>query len=585
MKKEIIFCIDDEKIVLNSLKAELKNEFGSNYIIETAESGIEALEAIDNLLALNYKLPIVIVDYAMPGMKGDELLKIIHKIAPSTLKILLTGQATVEGVANSINNANLYRYIAKPWNTNDLILTIQHGLKRYHLEGQLKFQNEKLLELSNSLEKKVELRTLELENKNKLLLKTEKEIKLQNENLELYKNHLEEIVEERTRDLNVSKERAEENNRLKSAFLANMSHEIRTPMNGILGFSELLKNPKISIEKQQKFIDIIFKSGQRLLNTLNDLMDISMLETGQVKLNLKEVNVNNEIENIYSLFKLEATNKGLYFNLLKPKENNEIIISTDSEKLYGILSNLIKNAIKYTNVGGIEFGYTIKDNSLVFFVSDTGIGIPKNKQEAIFDRFVQADIEDKKVYEGIGLGLSIARSYAKMLKGCVTVESIENEGSKFNFKIPLTNLNEQKENVILDPINYNKEKPTKIKILVAEDEEITTFLLSQILKDISSELLFAENGEEAIEIYKNNRDVDVILMDVKMPVMGGYEATSKIREFDKEIIIIAQTAYALSDDIKKALNSGFTDYVSKPINKDILISKIYKHLSERLISQ
>ena len=581
MKKRVIFCVDDEKIVLDSLKTELKNAFGQSYIIEIAESGIEALEAIDGLLEENYEVPLVIADYVMPVMKGDEFLAKSHEKLPNTLNILLTGQATVEAVTNSINSGGLFRYISKPWNANDLILTIKQALKSYDQEEQLKSKNIELLELSKSLEKKVKLRTLELEKTNVLLLKTHEEIKSQNKDLELYQNHLKELVEERTKDLNISKENAEENDRLKSAFLANMAHEIRTPMNGILGFSELLKNPEISGEKQQKFVDIIFNNGQRLLNTLNDLMDISKLETGQVKLKLKEININDEVENMYSLFKLEATNKGLSFKLITPKENKAIIINTDREKLYGVLSNLIKNAIKYTEKGGsIEFEYKVEGEFLVFCISDTGIGIPEDRQKAIFDRFVQADIDDTKVYEGCGLGLSIAKSYAIMFKGSISVESVENKGSKFYFKIPYTNLNNNE--IEVSSISNNIiDKPSEIKILIAEDEEFAAVFLSLILKDTCSEMLFAKNGKEAIDIYKNNPDIDIILMDIKMPIMGGYEAVSKIREFNKEVVIIAQTAYALAEDGEKALSMGFSDYISKPIDKNLLVAKIFNNLNKK----
>lgn len=585
MKKGVIFCVDDEKIVLNSLKTELKTDFGSNYIIETAESGEEALEAIDALLNSNVEIPIVIVDYAMPNMKGDELLEKIHIKSPRTLKMLLTGQATVEGVANSINKANLYRYIAKPWNTSDIILTVNQALKSYHQDEQLKNQNLKLIELSASLEKKVELRTQELKNKNTLLEESQNEIKSQNKKLEKYQYHLEELVKERTKELNIAKEKAEESDRLKSAFLANMSHEIRTPMNGILGFSNLLKNPEITIEKQQKFVDIIVKSGQRLLSTLNDLMDISFLETGHVKLNLTKVDIKAEVEIIYAHFKLEAADKGLFFNLLKPDENHEIIINIDREKLFGVLSNLIKNAIKYTKVGGIDFGYKIKDNLLKFFVLDTGIGIPKDRQEAIFDRFVQADIEDKKVFEGCGLGLSLAKSYAEMFNGNIYVESVVGQGSKFYFEFPFDNINDNLTKETLDLKNGETKRSPKIKILIAEDEEFASIFLSLILKDVCSEMVFAKNGIEAVEIFKNNQDIDIILMDIKMPIMGGYEAVSKIREFNKDIPIIAQTAYAMVDDNEKALKNGFNDYVSKPIDKDLLISKISSIYSKKLISQ
>jgi len=578
MKKDVIFCVDDEKIVLNSLKSELKNVFGRDYIIETAESGIEALETIDNLLKSNIEIPLIIADYAMPVMKGDELLIKINKKSPRTLKVLLTGQATIDGIKNSINNAGLFRYISKPWDINDLVLTVKQALKSYHQEDQLKIQNNKLIELSNSLEKKVELRTQELQSMNKLLLKKQKEVSIQNQELEEHRNHLEELVNSRTIELTLAKEKAEESEQLKSAFLANMSHEIRTPMNSILGFSEVLKNQNISSEQQQKFINIIFKSGERLLGTLNDLMDISKLETGQIKLNITKTNIKEEVENIYSLFKLEATNKGLFFNLFTPIENNKFCINTDREKLYGILSNLIKNAIKYTNVGGIDLDYSVKGDFLEFSVTDTGIGIPEDRQVAIFDRFVQADIEDVKAYEGCGLGLSIAKSYINMFNGNIWLESTEGKGSKFYFTIPIANFENDtpQENRIL--LNNTSEESPKFKILIAEDEEYAATLLSTILQDISSELLFAKNGEEAVEMYANNQNIDLILMDIKMPIMGGYEASSKIRELNSNVIIIAQTAYALVDGGEKAINAGFNDYVTKPIDKDILISIILKNL-------
>lgn len=582
MKKEIIFCVDDEKMVLNSLKTELKNDFGGNYIIETAESGAESLEAIDNLLASGFEIPIVIVDYAMPNMKGDELLEKIHKKSPRTLKILLTGQATIEGVTNSINNAHLYRYIAKPWDTSDLILTINQALKSYHQEDQLKIQNKKLKELSTLLEKKVEMRTLELQNKNTLLLKNQKEITDQNEELEKYRNHLEELVEVRTKELTLSKEKAEESDRLKTAFLANISHEIRTPMNGILGFSDLLNNPNLSDEKQQKFVAVIRKSGERMLNTLNGLMDMSMLETGQVKLNLIETNINDELKSLYSFFKIEATEKRLLFNLSIPENSGELIIRTDREKLYGILSNLIKNAIKYSDVGSIDFGYIIKGDFMEFYVLDTGIGIPADRQIAVFDRFVQADLADANVFEGCGLGLSIAKSYVEMLKGEITLESIEGHGSKFYFTIPTNKIKKSSYKDVSIFEDLENDDFSKIKILIVEDEEISSVLLTLILEDSCSELLFAKNGLEAIDIYSKNPDIDLILMDVKMPIMGGFEATAKIREINKDVIIIAQTAYALVGDKEKAIEIGCNDYITKPIDEKILFSKIKKQFNKKI---
>ena len=238
-------------------------------------------------------------------------------------------------------------------------------------------------------------------------------------------------------DLKKALEKATESDRLKTAFLQNISHEIRTPMNGILGFSELLKNPKLSDAKQQYFIDIILKSGVRMLNTLNDLMDLSKLETGQVHVKLTKININDELKMLFTFFKPEVEIKNLVFYLNAPLLKKELIVETDREKLYAVLSNLIKNAIKYCKFGSIDFGYNLKENFIEFYVTDTGIGIPEHRQQAIFERFMQADIHDSKGFDGAGLGLSISKSYIEMLGGEIWVTSKEGEGSTFYFTIPL----------------------------------------------------------------------------------------------------------------------------------------------------
>ncbi|MCX6278941.1 MAG: PAS domain S-box protein [Bacteroidetes bacterium] len=247
-----------------------------------------------------------------------------------------------------------------------------------------------------------------------------------------------------------AKEKAEESDRLKSAFLANMSHEIRTPMNGILGFAELLKEPDLTGEEKTEYIRIIEKSGTRMLKIINDLVDISKIEAGQMEVSVTETNINKQCEFIYNFFKPEVNQKGIRFSFKNLLPDNEAIIKTDREKLYAILTNLVKNAIKYTNSGSIEFGYKIVETqciaslnktqciaSLQFFVTDTGIGIPVFRQKAIFERFVQADIEDRKALQGAGLGLAISKAYIEMLGGKIWVESEEGKGSTFYFTIPI----------------------------------------------------------------------------------------------------------------------------------------------------
>ncbi|WP_372744669.1 ATP-binding protein [Lutibacter sp.] len=378
------------------------------------------------------------------------------------------------------------------------------------------------------------------------------------------------------KELLIAKENAEKSDKLKSAFLANMSHEIRTPMNGILGFSNLLQEPHLSGEKQQQYIQIIEKSGKRMLNIINDIMDISKIESGLMNVYLKDTSINNQIDYIYSLFKPETDSKELLFKMVKPLLDDQCIIKTDPEKLEAILSNLVKNAIKYTNKGSIEFGYTQKDNAVQFYVKDTGIGIPKDKQTEIFERFIQADINDIKAREGVGLGLSISKAFLQLLKGKIWLESEENVGSTFYFTIPCNRNNQI--NGIKNNLNKTIMNSTisGLKILIVEDDEISSELLSIMVENISKEVITANTGVDAVSICKNNSDIDLILMDIQMPDLNGFEATKQIREFNKNVIIIAQTAFGLLGDKEKTIESGCDEYISKPIQSEELNKLIKK---------
>ncbi len=387
-----------------------------------------------------------------------------------------------------------------------------------------------------------------------------------------------------------AKEQAEESDRLKSAFLANMSHEIRTPMNGILGFSELLKRPNLSGKKQQKYIEVIERSGNRMLNIINNIVDISKIEAGLMDVNLNESNINEQIEYIYTFFKPEVEKKGIQFFFKNGLPTKQATIKTDREKLYAILTNLVKNAIKYSNEGSIEFGYVLKTGDevaeqsqkaeLEFFIKDTGIGVPKDRQASIFERFIQADVMDKMARQGAGLGLSITKAYIEMLGGKIWVESEEGIGSTFYFTLPynaeLKEKNSTKDNEVTD----NTENRIKnLKILIAEDDEASEMILSINLSEFSNEIIKARTGREAIEACHNSPDIDLILMDIKMPDLNGYEATRQIRQFNKDVVIIAQTAYGLTGDRGKSLDAGCNDYITKPINKyelDSLIQKYFK---------
>ena len=382
--------------------------------------------------------------------------------------------------------------------------------------------------------------------------------------------------------LQEAKANAEESERLKTAFLANMSHEIRTPMNGILGFAELLKDPKLTGEQQHVYIKIIEKSGIRMLNIINDIINISKLEANLVTTTISATNINEQIEYIYTFFKQEAQSKGLQLSLKNTLPSFEAIIKTDNEKLYSILINLVKNAIKYTKEGTIEVGYNLKTKSipfeLEFFVKDTGIGIPKNKHAVIFDRFIQAEITDRSAIEGTGLGLAITKAYVEMLGGKIWVESEPEKGSTFFFTIPYITVSEVKIRPIdVYPIKDTVKLNKNLKILIVEDDEISEELITLMIKTIANDILKARTGPESIEISRNNTDIDLILMDIRLPKMDGYEAVKNIRQFNKDVIIIAQSAYGLTGDREKAIDAGCNDYITKPIVKEDLLTLIQKY--------
>ncbi|MFT5748903.1 MAG: PAS domain S-box-containing protein [Ancylomarina sp.] len=389
------------------------------------------------------------------------------------------------------------------------------------------------------------------------------------------------------KELNNALEKATESDRLKSAFLANMSHEIRTPMNGILGFAELLKKPDLTGDEQKNYIIIIEKAGERMLNIINDIISISKIESGELEINLSDTNIHDQLDYVYNLLKLEAKSTGLSFSFINKLPDKEAIIKTDREKVFAILTNLVKNAIKYTEKGSIEFGCEMVGLkhalSLQFYVKDTGIGIPKDRQIAIFERFVQADLVDKMARQGAGLGLSISNSYIKMLGGKIWVESEEGLGSTFYFTLPFNTQTEEKNNahLALDKSVYKYDpEVSELKILIAEDDETAEKLLSINVEEICNEILKARTGREAIDICYNKPDIDLILMDIQMPDINGYKATQQIRQFNKDVIIIAQTAFGLSDDKKKAIEAGCNDYISKPINRLellVLIQKYFKN--------
>jgi signal transduction histidine kinase len=380
-----------------------------------------------------------------------------------------------------------------------------------------------------------------------------------------------------------AKEKAEESDRLKSAFLANMSHEIRTPMNGVLGFAGLLKEPNLTSEEQQEYVSIIEEGGARMLNIINDLIDISKIESGLMNICMSRFNINEQIEYLYNFFRPEVEGKGVKFSFKNSLHSNQAIIKTDTEKINAILTNLVKNAIKFTNEGSIVFGYEKKGMFLEFFVKDTGVGISNEQKKVIFERFRQGSESLTRNYEGAGLGLSISKSYVEMLEGKIWVEDNPDsyqgtKGSVFYFTIPYNV--EQADLIIVKNIvsdDGGKYQAKNLNILIVEDDEISTTLITKMIRIYSKEVLIVRTGIEAVETCRNNPTIDMVLMDIKIPILDGYEATRQIRQFNKDLVIIAQTAYALTGEKETAIKAGCNDYISKPIKKAEFLAIIKKY--------
>ncbi|XWK90323.1 MAG: response regulator [Phormidium sp.] len=681
MKKPIILCVDDEATILDSLKIELKAILGNDYLIETAENGADALELIEELSADNYHIPLVICDYIMPDLKGDELLKQIHQLIPKTLKIMLTGQADLEAVAHAIKYARLYRYIAKPWQTEDLKLTVKEAVHSYLLEQQLAEQNAQLQRMNQKLETIVEERTAALRLSEEKFAKAfrsspnpititrlsdGRHVEVNDAFCQMIGYSSKEIIGSTAIDLNLwvnlsdrvglfqlltgksrirnfefdfrtkdgdiktallaaeiieisgetcviavsqditdrkqaeialqqAKEAADRANRAKSEFLSNMSHELRTPLNAILGFTQLLLRDLSLKPQQQEQLGIINRSGEHLLQLINNILQMSKIEVGRVTVDKNTFDLYHLLKSLDEMLELQAKKKGLQL-IFDCAPNLPQYIETDESKLRQVLINLLGNAIKFTNEGGVTLRVKLADetgnkenehslNYLFFEVEDTGAGISHQEIENLFKPFMQTET-GRRSQEGTGLGLPISRQFVQLMGGDITVSSILGEGTIFKFHIAI--------NIVdLSQIQTTQETPGVVaiepgqpeyRILVVDDRLESRLLLVKLLASLGFAVQEAENGQQAVEMW-STWEPHLIWMDMRMPVMDGYEATKYIKTHLKgqATVIIALTASAFEEERSVILSVGCDDFVAKPFREQVILEKMAHYLGVRYI--
>jgi signal transduction histidine kinase len=418
MNKTVLY-VDDEEQNLSGFNV----VFSDSYKIFTARSAREALDVLKK-----NEVQVVISDQRMPEMTGLEFLSIVNTEYPHIICIILTAFADSEALIKAVNQGGVYRFLIKPWDEFELNLTIKRALERYHLQ----FENKKLL--SNLTEKNDELvaSNRELTAAKEALIENEKLLKKQNEEYLALNEELKENIEQ----LAILKEKAEESDRLKTSFLHNISHEIRNPMNAIMGFAGFLKNPDLDSKTLNEYADIIVNSGKQLLGIIDDVLTFSLIESRKEKVNYSDVDLIELLKELKIIFNVIAVHKGLELRVKTPEENVHLFINTDRTKLQQILTNLLNNAVKFTDKGFVEVGYKVNDGCILFYVKDTGIGISPDNFEIIFDRFRQAPHFPAVIYSGTGLGLSISKAHVNLLNGKIWVESVPGKGSTFFFTIP-----------------------------------------------------------------------------------------------------------------------------------------------------
>ncbi|MDM8561994.1 response regulator [Candidatus Marithioploca araucensis] len=567
MSKLVILCVDDEQTILESLEIELHKALDHNYRIELAESGEDALALIKELQENGYEIAVVVADYLMPNMRGSELLERIHTHSPRTLSIMLTGQAGIDAIGYAVNYANLYRYIAKPWQAEELRLAVKEAVYTYKQEKMLAEENAKLQRLDE----------------------------------------------------------------LKNEFLSNISHELRTPLNSIIGFSNILYKQIFTdlSEDEREMLSTVVQNSRRLESLVNDILDFSRLKNKNIEPKLKLVNIQNVIRTVLSMHKSLLTHNLL--KLINAVPNNIPLVFADENRTQQVLYNLIGNAIKFTEQGHVEISAEVVQRNIVYelenpfdpaalepvtlenvdesefsylylaiTVSDTGIGIPADKISRIFESFEQIDGSSTRLYDGTGLGLSLTKQLIHLQNGEIFVKSVVDKGSQFTFILPIVDKPERekpkrslsREKVFIDEGQtrggidkkselYDDQKTPAFKILIIDDNPASRQVLAKYLYSQEYVISSATSGIEALTLLDKGLEPDLILLDVMMPHMNGYEVTMKIREkwSVNELPILLISVKDQVSDVVTGLEIGANDYITKPVTQGELLARITTHLT------
>ena len=520
----IALIVDDTPSIIDLMKDLLLKR---GFQVNIATSGEKALQIAETVLP-----NIILLDILMPGIDGYETCRRI-KNSPVLKEIPVIIMSAMQEPFDKVRafNSGASDYISKPIEPEEFFARVNNQLRIFSLQKQLRESNELL----------------------------------------------ESRVIERTRELLEAKEKAEESDRLKSAFLTNISHEIRTPLNGILGFSELFVLPDLQEEKRIEYKITIAECANNLLKTVSDILDLSKLQANAQHVDLLPIQINSLLNKIVNNFKDKANKKDLRLEFILDPLQNETTIQSDERKLSQIFSILIENAIKFTESGYINIGYSIKNKIIEFYVKDTGVGIPETIIDKVFDNFRQAEEHFSRSYGGTGVGLAICKGLVKLLNGEIRAESHPGDGTIFYISLLINGSIEKNLFAYNADMETYSRKGEELTILIAEDEELNHFYVTEILSLSNLNNTYrAHDGIEAVELVKKHTEINLVLMDIKMPYMDGLEAMKIIKTFRPNLPIIALTAYASAEDRSRFLNAGFDNYIAKPIKANELSALIRK---------